>query len=212
METFFQWVTDYGYLAIFLMLVLGIIGLPIPDETMLTFAGYLVYRGDLNLVSTLVVAFLGTTCGITTSFILGRTIGLRAIKRYGRYVHVTEERLLRVHNWFERVGKWTLTFGYFVPGVRHLTALVAGSSKLEWPVFCLFAYSGGLVWSSLFILLGYLLGEGWEQISEEIHTILLWIGILAVCIFAFLAVWYREHIFKLGRGGDSKPAGKDGTV
>ena len=212
METFFQWVTDYGYLAIFLMLVFGIIGLPIPDETMLAFAGYLVYRGDLNFVPTILVAFVGTSCGITSSFILGRTLGLRAIRRYGRYVHITEERLLRVHNWFERVGKWTLTFGYFVSGVRHITDLVAGSSKLEWPMFCLFAYTGGLAWSSLFISLGYLLGEGWEQISDEIHTILLCIGILAVCIFAFLAVWYREHIFKLGRSSDSKPTLKDGSV
>lgn len=209
MDTFFQYVTDYGYIAIFMMLVFGIIGLPIPDETMLTFAGYLVYRGDLNLLPTIVVAWLGTTCGITSSFILGRTLGLHAIKKYGRYVHITEERLNRVHNWFERVGKWTLTFGYFVPGVRHLTALVAGSSKLEWPLFCLFAYTGGLVWSSLFITLGYFLGEGWEQITEEIHTILLWIGILAVCIFTFLAVWYREHLLKLsGFGGPSK---KDGA-
>ena len=60
MEVLFQWVSQYGYAALFALLVLGIVGLPIPDETLLTFAGYLAYRNDLRLSLTLLVGILGS--------------------------------------------------------------------------------------------------------------------------------------------------------
>ncbi|HWQ56307.1 MAG TPA: hypothetical protein VN442_21650 [Bryobacteraceae bacterium] len=67
-----------------------------------------------------------TRTGITASYILGRTLGIGLICRYERYVHLTGERIAKAHDWFERVGRWALTFGYYVPGVRHLTAYAAG--------------------------------------------------------------------------------------
>ena len=62
------WITQYGYLAIFSLLVLGIVGLPVPDETLLTFTGYLVYQGHLSLPLALLSGFAGSACGITTSY------------------------------------------------------------------------------------------------------------------------------------------------
>jgi membrane protein DedA with SNARE-associated domain len=168
-----QWISAYGYPAIFLLLVLGIVGLPVPDETLLTFTGYLVYKGQLRLVPAFLSAFTGSACGITLSYILGRTFGLALIHRYGKYIHLTEDRIQQVHNWFERVGRWGLTFGYFIPGVRHFTAYAAGMSALEAHEFAVFAYSGAFIWASTFIGLGYFLGERWESTSEQIHKYLL---------------------------------------
>ena len=71
METLSQWVFHYGYAGIFFLLVLGIVGLPIPDETLLTFAGYLVFRNHLKLTPVYAAAFLGSICGITISYGLG---------------------------------------------------------------------------------------------------------------------------------------------
>jgi membrane protein DedA with SNARE-associated domain len=139
MENVLHWVNDYGYVAIFLLLFLGIVGLPIPDETMLTFAGYMVYKGSLDFLPTVLTAFVGAMSGITASYLLGRLPGLYVLMKYGRYVRITEAKLERCHQWYRRVGKWSLTFGYFIPAVRHFTALVAGSSKLEYPVFAVYA-------------------------------------------------------------------------
>lgn len=196
METVLQLVTQYGHVAIFCLLVLGIVGLPVPDEWLLTFAGYLVYKGHFHYLPTVAAAFAGSACGITISYIIGRTGGLYLIHKYGRYVHLTQARLDRVHNWFERMGRWTLFFGYYMPGVRHFTAVVAGSSELEPPVFALFAYSGALVWVVTFISLGYFLGERWSTISEEIHGVLLWLTIAAVAA-GLLFWWLRRR--KKGR-------------
>ncbi len=193
MESILHWVTQYGYAAIFGLLVLGIVGLPIPDETMLIFAGYLIYRGRLQAVPTFVAALAGSACGMSLSYALGRTIGPYLLRRFGRYVHVTEERLARVRGWFHRAGHWTLTFGYYVPGVRHLTAYVAGASNLELPHFALFAYSGGALWCTSFLALGYFLGEKWSRTGERVQWNLA--GGAAAIILLFLAAqffWRRR--------------------
>lgn len=184
----FEWVSQYGYTAIFSLLVLGIVGLPVPDETLLTFCGYLIYRRQLHLAPTFIAAFSGSACGITLSYVLGRTFGLHLIHKYGRYLYITEERLARVHNWFEHAGRWSLTFGYYIPGVRHFTAYVAGSSYLETHIFAVFAYSGALIWTATFISLGYLLGDSWGRVSEEIHSKILMLTVVgAVLLAAWLA-------------------------
>lgn len=190
-EQIAQWIAAYGYPAIFVLLVFGIVGLPVPDETLLTFTGYLIFTGHLKLPPAFLAAFLGSACGITLSYILGRTFGLALIHRYGKYVHLTEERIQYAHSWFERVGRWGLTFGYFVPGVRHFTAYAAGMSYLKPHEFAIFAYSGALLWSGTFISLGYFLGDRWQATSERIHKYVL-IG-CALAIALGLLYWgYRK--------------------
>ena len=169
-ETVFHWIALYGYAAIVCLLMLGIAGLPIPDETLLMFSGYLVFKKELHLVPALACAFLGSICGITISYVLGRTFGFALIHRYGQYIHITEDRLNRTRGWMEQSGAWSLTFGYYMPGVRHLTAYVAGTSKLNPSVFSLFAYSGGFLWSATFVAAGFLLGDEWARVSHDISS------------------------------------------
>jgi membrane protein DedA with SNARE-associated domain len=189
------WITQYGYLAIFLLLVFGIVGLPIPDETLLTFSGYLVFRGNLSLPLTFATALAGSICGITISYTLGRTFGLALIHRYGKYLRITEAHVNKAHSWFERVGNWGLTIGYFIPGVRHFTAYAAGMSEVGPHHFALFAYSGGFLWVSTFLGLGYFLGERWQTVQKNVERYLIagWIA-AAVVIAAYLAwrKWGRK--------------------
>lgn len=188
METLTHWVTSYGYFGIFSLLMFGIFGLPVPDETLLLFSGYLVFSGRLQFIPTAVAALLGSMCGMTLSFVLGHTAGMRLVDRFGRFIHLTHDRVNLVHEWFERFGKWTLTFGYFVPGVRHFTAFVAGTSCLETKRFAAFAYPGALIWSLTFISLGYFLGGKWEQASAAFHRyVLIAAGVLVVMILIYLA-------------------------
>jgi membrane protein DedA with SNARE-associated domain len=186
----FAWVQQYGYLAIFLLLCWGIIGLPIPDETLLAFSGFLVYSGKLSLPLAYCTALAGSSSGITISFWLGRTYGLKLIRRYGRYVHITEERIARAHRFFEGFGHWALTFGYFVPGVRHVTAFAAGMSDLEPHLFGIFAYAGACLWIATFMGIGYLLGERWREMEKHVHGYLMWAVLAATGIgIAVYLVW-----------------------
>jgi membrane protein DedA with SNARE-associated domain len=192
MELVTQWIAHYGYIGIFMALMLGIIGLPVPDETLLTFAGYLVYRGHLHLVPTLLSALLGTMCGITVSYLLGRLTGYVLIEKYGGKLHISMDRVHEVHDWFRRLGRLALTFGYFIPGVRHLTAYVAGASELELPSFAAFAYLGALLWSHSFIFLGYYLGEESQRVSGLIHRYALIGATVIVVAAAGFWLWRRR--------------------
>ena len=166
-------VVSYGYLGIFGALVIGIFGAPIPDELLLTYAGYLSFKGEMQLHLAILTAFLGSVCGITLSYGVGRSFGLYLFEKYGRYIHITPERLGKAHDWFGRYGKWTLAAGYFVPGVRHLVACLAGTSRLGFSSFALFAYAGGFIWTVAYILFGYYMGKDWSRLSEDLHRHLL---------------------------------------
>ena len=199
MHECFHWVREYGYVAIFLLLVTGIVGAPWPEETLLTFAGYLAFKGVLNLESTLAAGFLGSVCGITVSYLIGRTAGLIVIHKFGRFLFLNDAKLERVRHWFERLGKWVLVIGYFVPGVRHFTALVAGTSRLPYREFTLFAYTGALLWSTLFVSIGYIFGRQWRGIVDELQEhqvnviIVAAIGLLAYGLFRYLRAYRRAH-------------------
>jgi membrane protein DedA with SNARE-associated domain len=187
-ETIQHWIDLYGYAVLFFGLVFGIVGLPIPDESMLALFGYLVSTGRFHFLPTYSIASLGSLSGITLSYWIGRSGGYRLIHKYGPRLHLTPDRLEKVHGWFARIGKWTLTVGYFIPGVRHVTALIAGASELRYPVFAAFAYTGGLIWSLTFITIGYSLGESWSQDFHISYRIPFAIG--AAVVFAGIALYF----------------------
>ena len=193
----FAWIAQYGYAAIFGLLVFGIVGLPVPDETLLTFTGYMVFEGHLKLPLAFAAALAGSLCGITVSFTLGRVFGMALVRRHGRYLRITEAHIARAHAWFERVGRWGLTFGYFIPGVRHVTAYAAGMSELEPRHFALYAYSGGCVWVASFIGLGYFLGDRWQDVLKHVERYLMGGSIaLGIAVAGYLAwrKWGRSAV------------------
>src|SRR5262245_25310509 len=197
-EAAFQWITRHGYAGIFSLLTFGIIGLPVPDEWLLTFSGYLVFNHTLQFMPTFVAAFSGSACGITVSYLLGRIFDTYVLVKYGWVFHLTPERLARVHSWFERRGRWTLLIGYFIPGVRHLTGYVAGVSELSFGNFALFAYTGAFCWAAVFITIGYVLGEQWNRVLQSLdETKVLTIGVAVAVILAYLAYRYL-HGRRLG--------------
>ncbi len=188
------WIAQYGYPAIFGLLMLGIVGLPVPDETLLIFAGYLVATGALSSVPTLLTAFLGSVCGITISYAAGRSLGPYVVERFGRWLHIDARQMEWVRRWYERQGKYVLIAGYFVPGVRHVTAYLAGSSQLSWRTFVLFAFSGALLWSAGFITLGYFLGEEWRRMALLLHDGLIGVSVLILMLLGYKVMRWRRGL------------------
>jgi membrane protein DedA with SNARE-associated domain len=195
--TLVHWIAAYGPFALFVLLLLGVFGLPVPDETLLTFTGVLVRDGDLHFATAYVAAVLGSMGGITLSYTLGRTLGLGVIDRFGKWLHITRADLARVEGWFEHSGRWLLTFGYFIPGVRHFTAIVAGSSKLPVPVFARFAYAGAALWALTFMTFGWYVGPAWEAaLAKAQRHIIIVTAIAAVLGATYLLVhrwWLRRR-------------------
>ena len=123
------------------------------------------------------------------SYTIGRTLGLGFIHRYGRWFHVSDEQIRRVHDWFNRIGHWALFLGYYIPGVRHFSAIVAGTSKLEFRAFATYAWGGALVWVCTFVAIGYSLGEQWQKVFEVIDRNIRLVGLGALAVVLLYAVW-----------------------
>ncbi|MBL0388528.1 DedA family protein [Tumebacillus sp. ITR2] len=185
-----DFVTNYGYYGLFISLVLGIVGLPIPDEILMTYCGYLVSQSVLNYWITLLTALAGSVSGISISYLMGRRFGSPLVEKYGRRLGVTEARLGTVNSWYARFGKIVLMVGYFIPGIRHVTAFAAGLSRMSYPPFALFAYLGAFIWTFTFITLGKTLGVHWTKVSEMTHNFVLWVVVLAV-VGGVIYVLYR---------------------
>ena len=197
LAAFIHWITAYGLVALFGLLVVGVFGLPVPDETVLTFAGVLVRQGHLHFATTWAVAALGSMCGITLSYTLGRTAGASVITRYGRFMHVTEDEVRRVERWMEGNGRWMLTIGYYIPGVRHVTAIVAVSTGVPPRIFAAYAYTGAAIWSLSFVTLGWYVGEQWENALRTVHrhvTVVAVAGIALTLVYAYVHTrWVRRR-------------------
>ena len=188
-EIILQWIAAYGLGAIFVLLTLGVFGLPVPDETLLTVTGVLIGQGRLGFPMAWIAAAAGSMCGITLSYGLGRTGGRAILVHYGSWLHVTHDRVARVEHWMEHAGRWALAFGYFIPGVRHLTAIVAGSSELPVSIFASAAYPGAALWSLTFIGLGWYVGDRWEAVLSLVHRHLVaGACVLAIGLAAYLVV------------------------
>jgi len=183
-------ITKYSYFEIFIALGLGIVGLPIPDETVMTYAGFLASQGKINHLYAIIVAFMGTSCGITIGYGLGRTFGNPFINRYASKMHVNPEEIQEARNFYNRYGKLALLIGYFIPGVRHLTAIFAGISLMPYRTFALFAYTGGFLWTITLVNLGYFLGDKWHYVYMYSHRFMIPLALLSI-IFLSIAIYLK---------------------
>ncbi|MGO0063309.1 DedA family protein [Brevibacillus fluminis] len=185
-------IAHYGYAGILIALSLGIVGLPIPDETLLTYAGFAAYQGTLSLPLVILFSFCGSASGITVSYAIGYKLGLPFLKKFGPKIHITEEKITGTHRMFERYGNILLIIGYYIPGVRHLTAYVAAISQMDFRKFMVFAYTGAFIWTLTFVLLGYFLGERWVLVHQGIKRYGVYVLIALLLIAA--GVWlYRQR-------------------
>ena len=177
-----QFLQHYGYFAIFFLLMMGIVGPLIPDETILVVAGILVHRGELSYVPALLAAYAGSFCGISLSYMLG-LYGFEWLERRLPRVHrFSSQHLIQAENWFIRFGRWALFFGYFIAGVRHFTALFAGISRMPYREFAIYAYTGGAFWVVTFVSIGYFAGEQWSKIGPSIERNVLIVAIIVAVV------------------------------
>jgi membrane protein DedA with SNARE-associated domain len=181
----------YGYLGVFLGVMLESAGVPLPGETVLIAAGALVHRGVLDPGDVLFFGILGAVIGDQIGYWVGRLGGRPFVLRWGRYALITSERLGHAEAFFARHGGRAIFLARFVVGLRVFGALVAGTSRMPWGRFALYNVLGGTVWATAAVSLGYFL---WASISLVEH----WVGrasllLLAAIALALLLRWtYRR--------------------
>lgn len=174
MENIYQSVISYisvwGYWAIFWGMALGNANIPVPSELILGFAGYLVFAGKINFLLTVIIAMLGGLFGSIVSYFIGYYGGPSFIQRYGRYVLLSEKKLIVTQKWFERFGLIVTFFGRMIPFVRTFISLPAGFARVSFWKFVLYTILGSLPWTVALLYLGIVLGEKWFMLQNFGHA------------------------------------------
>lgn len=185
-----QLLDHWGYPAIFGIVVLGNLGLPLPEEGVLILAGYLVWTGKLRLDAVIVLAIASAVLGDNLGYWFGRRYGRAAILLYGRRLFITEARLEKTSRFVKRFGPYAVFFARFLPGVRFMAGPLAGSAGMDFTLFFAANIAGGTIYAPACVGVGYLLGQGlgdilmrFEIIVGKVeHYALALIGLIAVVI------------------------------
>ena len=177
---------DYGYLAVFVLMVLESACIPIPSEVTMVFGGFLVSRGELDFFW---VAMLGTIANLVGSW-LAYWVGLRGgrplIERWGRYIFLRKHEIDRAEAWFDDHGEAAVFVSRLLPVVRTFISLPAGVARMPFGKFTLYTFLGCLPWTFALTWAGVLLGDNWESVLRY-GTPISWA--IAIALVALVAWW-----------------------
>ncbi len=166
-----QIMQDFGYLGLFLLLLVENLFPPIPSEVILPLAGFLVGRGEFGFLGALVASTAGALVGAFILYAVGRWGGRTVILRYGRILRFTNKDLDRANDWFERYGAWIVLFARLIPGIRSVISVPAGALKMPILQFAVLTTAGSALWNTLLIGLGMFLGRNWPVVSERVGAV-----------------------------------------
>ena len=179
-ESLFQTLTDffarYGYWVVFFGVMLENGGLPLPGETVLLFAGFLAYQGELRLVWAIGIAIAGATLGDSLGYTLGRLGGTAFFERYVMRFKFLARRFENSRSLFLKHGHWAVFTGRFITGLRVFAGPLAGLFKMPYPRFFFFNFTGAVVWATAIGCVGFLFGDNWDNlvhVVKDIHRVML---------------------------------------
>jgi membrane protein DedA with SNARE-associated domain len=168
-----QLLATYGYAAIFLLVAIESMGIPVPGESTLMAASLCAATTHrLEVAAVIAAAAAGAIVGDNLGFIAGHQGGYRLIHRYGRYVGLDERRLRFGRYLFDRHGGKIVFFGRFLPVLRMWAAVLAGTNRMPWGRFLLLNASGGVVWATVMGLAAYALGSTAEHLGAIVGAAL----------------------------------------
>ena len=191
----------YGYLAVFVFVGVESIGVPVPGETMLvTAAIYAGTTGRLSIFWVIVASAAGAIVGDNIGYLIGRTGGYRLLRRYGRYIRLEEDRLRLGQYLFHKHGPKVVFFGRFISVLRIFAAFLAGVNRMHWRLFLIFNAAGGIIWSTLYGVGAYRLGQQLVRLSGRIDLVL---AIIGVGVIIAAIVFLRRNEARLQREADA---------
>ncbi len=163
-DAIFSFITEYGYVAVFFLMVLENVFPPIPSEVILPFIGYAAAQGQLNLVIAVCVATLGSLLGTCLWFLVGWLVPATTLenffRKYGGFVAIELKDFQLAVRTFTRFERTAVFVGRFIPGVRSVISIPAGSVRMPVKLFLILSLCGTFIWNTLLMLIGFfILGD-----------------------------------------------------
>lgn len=200
-----------GYVGIFLMMFLESSFFPFPSEVVMIPAGYLAYKGSMNMGIALFCGAAGSLAGAVFNYVLALYFGRAFIVRFGKYVFFSEQSMQKMEGYFSRHGEISTFLGRLIPGVRQYISLPAGLAKMNLWKFSIYTTLGALIWITILAIFGYYVGQMFGDdlsasgianvlidkasefdIRKSLHYIVLaTLGAVAL-IAAIYIIWYKR--------------------
>lgn len=191
-----EWITmliqEYGYISLFILMIVENVFPPIPSEVILTFAGFMTSMTYLTVLGVIIVGSCGSFLGGLILYYLGRLLTPTRLEsllnsRLAKRLHFHQADIQKTQNWFLKHGKKAVFFGRLVPMIRSLISIPAGMAQMPVISYSLYTLLGTLLWDTILVLGGTYLGQQWDFIStlmSEYDMVwkLLFIGFLILWI------------------------------
>jgi membrane protein DedA with SNARE-associated domain len=179
--------SNFGYLAVFALIGIESLGIPAPGETMLvTAAVYAGATGNLVIEGVIAAAVAGAIVGDNIGYAIGRKGGYRLLIRHGPKLRIKQRHLKVARYVFDRHGGKVVFFGRFIAILRTYAAFLAGVGQMEWKRFLAWNAAGGIVWGTMFGLLGFYGQKAFERLSTPINVSLGVVGLVGIVAFTLL--------------------------
>jgi membrane protein DedA with SNARE-associated domain len=193
-----HFISQYGYVAVFLLMLAESACIPIPSEVIMLFGGALaagaVAGAHPALAGIVLAGVLGNVAGSYISWAVGRYAGQAAVRRWGRFAGLRDHDIDRATRWFQRHGPAAVLFGRVVPVVRTFISLPAGFAGMPAGRFGLYTTLGCIPWTAALGIAGYALGANWQNVANDFHGPTYAIaGLIAVGIVVAVVVHFRRR-------------------
>jgi len=192
-NTIVAYIGDMGYWGIFLLMFLESTFFPFPSEIIMIPAGYLAYKGEMNLYMIIFTGILGSVMGALFNYYLAIHFGRTFILKYGKYFLIREETLDKLEAFFVKHGELSTFNGRLIPGIRQLISLPAGLARMNIAKFSFYTALGAGIWVIVLVVLGYVLGSNEDLISEYLKSATLITLLCVMLITIFYIVRYKRR-------------------
>ncbi|MBM6369641.1 DedA family protein [Staphylococcus epidermidis] len=198
-----DFISKWGYTAIFILILLENVLPVVPSEIILTFAGLLSVKSHLSIWTLLIIATIASFIGLLILYYICRLISeeklYRFVDRHGKWMKLKSKDLKRANDWFKKYGAWAVFLCRFVPVLRVLITIPAGINRMNVIQFTTLSLIGTTIWNFALILLGRLLSDSFDALMNGIHTysrIMYIIIIIAVIYFVIHYLMKRRRSVK----------------
>ena len=189
---------QFGYLGVFLLIAIENIFPPIPSEVILLFGGFMTTYTTLNIIGMIISSTLGSLIGAIVLYYIGKIFNKERLKKIisgkiGKILRLKNSDIDKADHWFDTKGNKTVFFCRFIPIVRSLISIPAGMSEMPMVKFLLYTTFGSLIWNTVLIVIGSIVGNNWESILNIFDTYSHIILVLLVIIFIVgVYIFYRK--------------------
>lgn len=194
MDIIISFLNEWGYLALFICMVLENMNIPIPSEIILGFAGFLVSQNVFTFWPTIIIATIAGLVGSLGSYWIGHKGGRELILRHTAKGGMTAKKMIAAKDWFEEYGAIAVFTGRLLPGVRTFISLPAGIAQFPLPEFTILTILGTVPWTIFLVYMGAMLGENWQLLLNYKLEIAVVCVILCVIIAGAFHLYHkRKH-------------------